>query len=105
MDNAMANFISLHMLNDGYVEGEDQPPEQAEGGLTYQCPKSGSHFEFMDLLGRMRTLKQKRKVIDEQIRQEDERQKKVRELASKQKQQIKQQKIRNKVSNILKSAQ
>jgi len=23
MDNAMANFISLHMLNDGYIDGEE----------------------------------------------------------------------------------
>ena len=54
MNNEMANFIGIHMLNDGYLDG-DQPAEKpdAEGGLTYQCPDSGAHFEFLDLMGRM----------------------------------------------------
>jgi len=69
MNHEMANFISIHMLNDGYLEGEEPPdrPDQ-EGGLTYQCPQTGSHFEFLDLAGRMRTLRQKRQIIDEAIR-------------------------------------
>lgn len=61
MNNEMANFIGIHMLNDGYLEGEEpQGKDDQEGGLTYQCPKTGSHFEFLDLIGRMRNLKQKR---------------------------------------------
>ena len=69
MNNEMANFIGIHMLNDGYVDGEEEPEKaEQEGGLTYQCPKSGSHFEFMDLLTRVRTLKMKRNGIDEAIR-------------------------------------
>lgn len=80
MNNEMANFIGIHMLNDGYIEGEEpQDKNEQEGGLTYQCPKSGSHFEFIDLIGRMRNLKQKRNVIDEAIQQEDERQKAIRQ--------------------------
>ena len=45
MNNEMANFIGIHMLNDGYLDGEEpeNKPEQ-DGGLTYQCPKTGSHF-------------------------------------------------------------
>ena len=70
MNNEMANFIGIHMLNDGYVDGEepDEGKGDQEGGLTYQCPKTGSHFEFMDLLSRVRILKQKRNGIDEAIR-------------------------------------
>ena len=37
MNNEMANFIGIHMLNDGYIEGEDQDKPDNEGGLTYQC--------------------------------------------------------------------
>ena len=80
MNNEMANFIGIHMLNDGYLEGEEpQGRDDQEGGLTYQCPKTGSHFEFLDLIGRMRNLKQKRAVIDGYIKQEDIRQKKLKE--------------------------
>ena len=75
MNNEMANFIGIHMLNDGYLDG-DQPAEKpdAEGGLTYQCPDSGAHFEFLDLMGRMWNLKKKRTMIDDSIKQEDVRQ-------------------------------
>jgi hypothetical protein len=36
MNNEMANFIGIHMLNDGYLDGEEPPdkPDQ-EGGLTF----------------------------------------------------------------------
>ena len=60
MNNEMANFIGIHMLNDGQQDEDNKQDE--EGGLTYQCPETGSHFEFMDLIGRMRNLKQKRNV-------------------------------------------
>ena len=59
MNNEMANFIGIHMLNDGYYDGENDDKNE-EGGLTYQCPETGSHFDFLDLIGRMKTLKQKR---------------------------------------------
>ena len=62
MNNEMANFIGIHMLNDGQQDEDTKQDE--EGGLTYQCPETGSHFEFMDLIGRMRNLKQKRNIID-----------------------------------------
>lgn len=39
MNHEMANFISIHMLNDGYIDGEEQTEKaEQEGGLTYQCP-------------------------------------------------------------------
>lgn len=43
MNNEMANFIGIHMLNDGQVDGtKDSKLEsktgEEEGGLTYQCP-------------------------------------------------------------------
>ena len=84
MNNEMANFIGIHMLNDGYIEGEDQENKpDNEGGLTYQCQKTGSHFAYMDLLDRIRNLRSKRNVIDEAMSQEDERQKKIKDQASK----------------------
>jgi hypothetical protein len=71
MNNEMANFIGIHMLNDGQQDEDTKQDE--EGGLTYQCPETGSHFEFMDLIGRMRNLKQKRNIIDQSIKDEDKR--------------------------------
>ena len=43
MNNEMANFIGIHMLNDGQVDGEkdsklESKAADEEGGLTYQCP-------------------------------------------------------------------
>jgi hypothetical protein len=38
MNNEMANFIGIHMLNDGYMEGEDPDNKEGEGSLNYQCP-------------------------------------------------------------------
>ncbi len=35
MNNEMANFIGIHMLNDGYMEGEEGSKNNEEGGLTY----------------------------------------------------------------------
>lgn len=36
MNNEMANFIGIHMLNDGYLDGEEpQDKGDQEGGLTY----------------------------------------------------------------------
>lgn len=102
MNNEMANFIGIHMLNDGYVDGEEPETKDQEGGLNFQCPKTGSHFEYIDLLDRIRNLKQKRNVIDDAIYQEDDRQKKLKEAASKQKQLIKHKKLKTQVQNILK---
>lgn len=73
MNNEMANFIGIHMLNDDINGEEPGDNKDQEGGLTYQCPKTGSHFEYIDLLEKIRKLKQKRNYIDEAIRQEDER--------------------------------
>jgi hypothetical protein len=37
MDNEMANFIGIHMLNDGYLEGEDGSKNNDQEGRNYQC--------------------------------------------------------------------
>jgi hypothetical protein len=75
MNNEMANFIGIHMLNDGYVEGEESPKKNdpQDGGLTYQCPDTGSHFEKNDISKRLLILKHKRDMIDQAIIQEDEK--------------------------------
>lgn len=68
----MANFIGIHMLNDGCLEsGDDGANPEADndgGGLTYQCPETGSHFEHNDIVGRIGLLSEKRRVLDEAIR-------------------------------------
>lgn len=79
MDNEMANFIGIHMLNDGYLEGDDNSKNNdQDGGLNFQCPQTGAHFEYGDIHDRVKVLLDKRNVIDEAIRQEDERQKLVK---------------------------
>ena len=35
MNNEMANFIGIHMLNDGYIDGEEPSNKDQEGGLNY----------------------------------------------------------------------
>lgn len=59
MNNEMANFIGIHMLNDGYLEGEESPKKNdpQDGGLNYQCPDTGSHFEQKDIIKRLSILK------------------------------------------------
>lgn len=44
MNTEMANFIGIHMLNDGYIDGEEVEKGENDGGLNFQCPKTGSHF-------------------------------------------------------------
>ena len=78
MDNEMANFIGIHMLNDGYLEGEENSKNNDQEGLNYQCQVTGAHFEYKDIFDRVQVLLDKRNVIDEAIRQEDERQKLVK---------------------------
>lgn len=74
MDNEMANFIGIHMLNDGYLEGdENSKNNDQDGGLNFQCQVTGAHFEYKDIHDRVKVLMDKRNVIDEAIRQEDER--------------------------------
>ncbi len=57
MNEEMSNFIVLHMLNDGCLDGEEQSKDEQKSGLTYECPKTGSHFDFSDLHKRLGTLK------------------------------------------------
>ena len=69
MNNEMANFIGLHMLNDGCLEsGDDAKDDDEGGGLTYQCPNTGSHFAHGDMVQRIKLLGDKRRVLDEAIR-------------------------------------
>ena len=57
MDNEMVNFIEIHMLNDGYLEGDEgSKNNDQEGGLNYQCQMTGAHFEFNDLFSRVGVL-------------------------------------------------
>ena len=40
--------------------------------MQYECPKTGSHFDFQDLHKRLNTLKPKRDQIDDAMRLEDQ---------------------------------
>ena len=36
MDNEMVNFIEIHMLNDGYLDGDEgSKKEDQDGGLNF----------------------------------------------------------------------
>lgn len=57
MDAKMANFIGIHMLNeiiDTGVPEQEEPQQQFEG--QYLDPVTGSHFEYNDLVRRIKLL-------------------------------------------------
>lgn len=46
-----------------------------DNSQKYQCPVTGAHFEYNDLCKRIVKLMEKRKIIDEQIYQQEMKQK------------------------------
>ena len=86
MNADMANFIGIHMLN----EIIDPIPNQEDNALVvedfnqiqsqapaanYIDPETGAHFEYNDIVKRIKVLQQRRAVIDRAI-EEGENQKK-----------------------------
>ena len=67
----MANFIGIHMLNDIIDSGvQATEPDQEQVDSQYQDPVTGCHFEYNDLVKRIKLLQKRRAVIDQAIRDE-----------------------------------
>ena len=45
-----------------------------DGADKYQCPDTGSHFEFLEMCHRLKKLQKRRTVIDKVLEEEDKRQ-------------------------------
>lgn len=46
-------YKAIHLMDKG--PGYNQPDEGADG-TKYQCPQTGSHFEFLDMIRRLKRL-------------------------------------------------
>ena len=65
----MANYKGIHLMG---KENLQQPLNEEID--KYQCPETGAHFEFLDMVRRLKKLQSRRAVIDKAI--EDEERKK-----------------------------
>ena len=70
LNQEMQNFITLHMLNSNSKKHKPEPN-------NFVCPRTGSHFDGHDLVQRMELLKHKRSLFDDQLRQENLRQRQL----------------------------
>ena len=76
MDAKMANFIGIHMMSDivdagSQVQGTDEDLQNInliDG--QYQDPVTGCHFEYNDLIKRLKILQRRRVIIDQAIEEE-----------------------------------
>ena len=77
MNADMANFIGIHMLNEIF-DPANNPDElslslggdqiqKKEAPANYVCPDTGAHFEYNDIVKRIKLLQQRRSVIDRAI--------------------------------------
>ena len=67
----MANFIGIHMLNEIIDTGyDDQINQQMDEG-QYMDPATGAHFDYNDLVCRIKQLQKRRQIIDQAIRDEN----------------------------------
>ena len=86
MDAKMANFIGIHMLNDLIEEREDGfgpfgGDHESDSGAEdlhhqdsqYQDPETGCHFQYADLVRRIKVLQRRRAIIDKAIEEENQR--------------------------------
>ena len=72
MDVQMANFMGIHMLNDitDPTMLATDPEQQDQVDSQFQDPVTGCHFEYNDLVRRIKILQKRRAIIDEAIREE-----------------------------------
>lgn len=45
------NYKEIHLLGKGYTQ--QNPNEECE---KYQCPETGAHFEYLDMIHRLKKL-------------------------------------------------
>lgn len=58
------------------IKGDENEQNQYQNDSQmdkYQCPQTGSHFEFLDMCRRLKKLQKRRKDIDEVIEEENKR--------------------------------
>ena len=66
----MANFIGIHMLNEiigtdvQVTESDLDRPDQYQVEGQYQDPETGCHFDYQDLVRRIKILQKRRAIID-----------------------------------------
>ncbi len=66
----MANFIGIHMLNEiigtdvQVTESDLDRPDQYQVEGQYQDPETGCHFDYNDLVRRIKILQKRRAIID-----------------------------------------
>ncbi len=66
----MANFIGIHMLNEiigtdvQVTESDLDRPDQYQVEGQYQDPETGCHFDYHDLVRRIKILQKRRAIID-----------------------------------------
>jgi hypothetical protein len=71
MNADMANFIGIHMLNEIIEplpgDAEENQIQTQVPPANYTDPETGAHFEYNDILRRIRLLAKRRAVIDRAI--------------------------------------
>lgn len=78
------NYKGIHLMD----KGNSNPNEDEK----YQCPDTGSHFEFLDMCQRLKNLQKRRTLIDKVIEEEENKKalKKAMEIESELKPKLKQ---------------
>ena len=56
-------YKAIHLMDKG--PGYN-PPDDGDG-TKYQCPQTGSHFEFLDMIRRLKRLQSLRGAIDQMV--------------------------------------
>jgi hypothetical protein len=59
---------------------KDQEDDENEGEERYQCPETGAHFEYRDMIRRINILMKRRNVIDQIIKEEDKKKQMKKDL-------------------------
>lgn len=55
-------------------KGNNNPGDEPEMD-KYQCPETGAHFDFLDMIRRCKSLQTRRKVIDQVMEEEEQKRK------------------------------
>ena len=65
-EDDITNYKGIHLMQKDY----DQQQAEEE---KYQCPETGSHFDFMDMCQRIKKMQSRRAVIDKVLLDEETR--------------------------------
>jgi hypothetical protein len=68
-ENDVIRYKGIHLMDKGTTHnGNDEVEDK------YQCPDTGSHFEFLEMCHRLKKLQKRRNVVDNVLEEEDKRQ-------------------------------